>query len=180
MERIVVVGTTGSGKTTIARQISKTLDLPCVELDAIHWLPNWTELPQDEMAARVAEVVKGDRWVIEGGYSFVRDLIWPRADTLIWLDYPFGIVFGRLFRRTVRRSITGETLWPGCRESFGKAFSSDSILLWCIKTHQRNHRKFTELVKRPEYAHLDVLRFRHPREADAFIDGLVKSDVPVR
>jgi adenylate kinase family enzyme len=169
MQRIAIVGTTGSGKTTLARRTAELLGVPHVELDAINWRENWTEAPREEMTARVAEIVKSDGWVIEGGYSFVREMIWSRADTVIWLDYPFPVVFGRLFRRTMRRNITRERLWAGNQESMTRTLSRDSILVWCIRTHWRRHRQFTELVVRPEYAHLNVHRFRHPSEADAFI-----------
>ncbi len=172
MKRIAVIGTTGSGKSTLARLIAKRLALAYIELDAINWQENWTEMPRAEMADRVGKLVQGDGWVVEGGYSFVRDTIWQRADTVIWLDYPFWTVFGRLFRRTMRRAVKQEVLWAGNRESLVRAFSRDSILLWCIKTHRRRHRQYGELVMRPEYAHLKVLRFRHPYEAEEFIRSL--------
>jgi len=85
---IALMGPSGSGKTTVAARIAKALDLLHIELDSIHWLPNWTELPDDEFRAQVAEKITLDRWVADGNYKVVRDILWRRADTLVWLDLP--------------------------------------------------------------------------------------------
>ena len=172
MERIAIVGTTGSGKTTLARQIAERLGCHCCELDAINWQPNWTELEADRLVERVGNVVHTDRWIIEGNYASVRPLIWERADTLVWLDYPFPIVFARLLKRTIRRNVTRENLWSGNRESVRRTLSRDSILLWCLKTYGMRRRQYTECVANPDYSHLKVLRFRHPREVEDWLNRL--------
>nr|WP_290225542.1 hypothetical protein [Trichocoleus desertorum] len=90
MERIVVVGTTGSRKTTLARHISQRLSMPHIELDALHWEPNWLESPKDVFYSRVNQALSGDRWVVDGNYSKVRDLLWSKADTLVSVDRKFS------------------------------------------------------------------------------------------
>lgn len=172
MERIAIVGTTGSGKTTLARRMAERLGCHCCELDAINWQPNWTQLDADGMVHRVGPVVGRDRWIIEGNYPSVRPMILKRADTLLWLDYPFPIVFGRLLWRTIRRNVTQEDLWSGNRESVRRTLSRESILLWCIQSHRMRRRQYSECVADPAYAHLKVLRFRHPRELDDWLDSL--------
>ena len=86
--RIVVVGTTGSGKTTVARKLSRRLGIPHVELDALHWEPKWTPAATDVFRQRVAEALKGDAWVVDGNYSKARDLIWPRPPIWYGLTIP--------------------------------------------------------------------------------------------
>ena len=113
MERINVVGTSCSGKTTLARALATRLGVPHVELDALYWDRNWTPVPDDVFRARVIDAVRGERWLIDGGYSPVRDLTWSRADTVVWLDYPMPLVLARWARRTVRRIRSGEEFWPG-------------------------------------------------------------------
>ena len=180
MDRLSIIGTTGSGKSTLARQAAQKLAVPCVELDAIHWQrPDWTPISQDEFRSQVAEVVRGERWVIEGGYSAVRPLIWGRADTVVWLDYSFPVTFSRLLRSTIRRVACRETLWGANRETLALCLSRDSILLWCLKTHGPNRRKFAEQLALPENQHLHVRRFQAPQQAEAWLTHLGRAGAEV-
>jgi adenylate kinase family enzyme len=172
--RISVVGSTGSGKTTFARKLARRLGVPHVELDALAWGPNWTLVPVDLFKERVARAVEGDAWVIDGNYSGrgARDLVWPRADTVIWLDPPLRVIFARLFGRAVRRIRSGEELWPGTgnRETFRNQFlARDSLFWWALKTYRRRRRELPLLLARPEHAHLHVLRLRDSAEAEAWL-----------
>jgi adenylate kinase family enzyme len=163
VRRVAVVGVTGSGKTTFARGLSARLGVPYVELDALHWQPNWTGTDPDQLRARVAQAVERPGWVIEGNYSKVRDLIWPAADTLVWLDYSLALVLCRLVRRTVRRSLAREMLWGTNRERFFPNFiPPNGLFPWLFKTHPQYRREYPLALRRPEYAHLDVVRLRTP------------------
>src|SRR5215813_3241988 len=95
-QRIMIIGTTGSGKTTLASQLAKRLALSQVELDALYWNPQWTPASPEVFRERVSAALSGERWVVDGNYQLVRDLIWQRADTLIWLDYPLPLALWRL------------------------------------------------------------------------------------
>jgi adenylate kinase family enzyme len=172
MNRISIVGTTGSGKTTLSRQLARILDIPCIELDAVHWLPDWTPIERDLMIDRVRDAIGQERWVVEGNYSFVRPAIWERADTVVWLDYSLPTIFGRLARRTLRRIVFQERLWGGNRESLRRSFSRDSILLWCLRSYRRKRAQYPELLGRSENSHLRVLRFRSPRQAERWLRDL--------
>ncbi len=108
MQRVVVVGTTGSGKTTLAARLAILLNLPHIELDALHWDANWT--PSPLFRERVDKVLRASRWAVDGNYSVVRNIAWGRADTLVWLDYPFPVVMRQLTRRTLKRGLGRETL----------------------------------------------------------------------
>ena len=95
MQRVVVVGTSCSGKTTLARQLSRVLGAPHVELDGIHWMPGWQLRPVDEVRRMVGEAAAAERWVMDGNYSAVRDIVWGRATAVVWLNYPFRVVLWR-------------------------------------------------------------------------------------
>lgn len=171
--RIAVIGTSGAGKTTLARAIASVLEVPHVELDGLHWGADWTEKPESELRASLDLATSQETWVCDGNYGMVRDLIWPRADTLVWLDYSFVRVFAQAFRRTVRRAWRREELFSGNRESWRQSFASrDSILWWVIRTWCRRRREYGALLVRPEYAHLHVHRFGHPREAQRWLATL--------
>ena len=176
LRRIVVIGSSGSGKTTLARDLSARLGHPHVELDALHWEPDWQEAPDELFRARVAEAVAAERWVADGNSGKVRDLVWARADTLVWLDYPLPVFLGRLLRRTAGRIVTGEELWSGNRERLAFVLSRDSVILYALRTYRRRRREYPELLAQPEYGHLSVLRFRSPEETQRWVEGLAVTD----
>ena len=88
MQRIAILGCSGGGKSTLARALSRTLDLPLIHLDALYWLPGWVERDQAEFRGLLTEVVAGERWVIDGNYTRTLDLRLPRADTIVVIDRP--------------------------------------------------------------------------------------------
>lgn len=171
MNRVIVVGTTGSGKTTLAGQLAQKMNCPFIELDALFWNPHWVKTPPDEFRRRVAEAIVQERWAGGGNYGTARDLVWQRADTLVWLDYPLLLILTRLFRRTVRRIISQEELWAGNRESFRNAFlSRNSLFLWALQSNPKQRSAWPAELQKPEYAHLRVFRFHQPRETQNWLD----------
>ena len=115
-KRLVVIGTSGAGKTTVAEQIASIMGVPHVEFDAYRHGPNWMETPDDLFRERLSAALRGGEWVADGNYSVARDVVWPRATTLVWLDYPIRLVMWRLFWRTMRRGVLREELWNGNKE----------------------------------------------------------------
>ena len=171
--RISVIGITGSGKTTVAQRLSQSLDLPCIELDALYWAENWTGVPEEVFQQRVVSAVQAECWIIDGNYSRVRDLVRERADTVVYLNYSFGRVLWQLVLRTIRRSLSGIELWSGNRESLGLAlFSKDSILLWMLKTYHRRRRQYALLLQQPQYAHLHVVHLTSPPKTREWLASL--------
>ena len=176
--RISVVGTIGSGKTTFARKTSKLLSAPHIELDALHWEPNWVEAPNNLFRERVKRSLQGDSWVADGNYHQVRDIVWNRADTVVWLDYPFRTIITRLAKRTLRRIRTREQLWNGNQEHIRGLFTRDSVFLWALRTYRRRRRQYPILLSRPENSHLTVIRLRSPRDAEEFLSELAPLEDP--
>jgi len=173
-QRIAVVGTSGSGKTTLARQLAGRLGLAHIELDALHWDPGWTPVSSAVFLQRAEQALSGDAWVVDGNYAEVRDLIWRRADTVVWLDYGLALIMWRLVLRTFRRVSTREMLWNGNRERDLSAhfFSRDSIFLWALRTYNLRRREYPALLAAPAYAHLRAVRLRSPRDTSAWLAGL--------
>src|SRR5438046_608443 len=119
LQRVAIVGATGSGKTSLAGALVRRLALTHIELDALFWEPGWQKTPRDVFRARVERALAAEAWVTDGNYRVVRDLIWRRATALIWLDYSLPLVLWRLAQRTVRRVAQREVLWNGNRERVG-------------------------------------------------------------
>jgi adenylate kinase family enzyme len=171
--RVNVVGTSAAGKTTFAKALAARLGVPSVELDALHWETGWTEAPTAVLRQRVTEASAGDAWVVDGNYSAVRDIVWGRAEAVVWLDFPLRTVLWRYASRTRRRLRTGEELWPGTgnRERLSMhLLSRDSLLWWILSTYRRRRREYPGLLAaRPQ---LVTVRLRSAREADAWLAAL--------
>ncbi len=173
-QRIAIVGSTGSGKTTLAEAIAQRLGLPHVEIDALHWDPGWRETDIVIFRKRLSEALTGPAWVVDGNYAKVRDIIWPRADTLIWLELPLAVVLWRLFWRTLRRVVTREELWNGNKETFrGAFFSQDSLLVYVFKSRKKHRQTYPDLFQQPEYSHLRLIHFRTTAQVKSWLDTLI-------
>ena len=174
--RIAVIGTSGAGKTTLARRIAGRLNLPHVELDAINWQAGWRDLSRhapDEFIRRVTEAIQAEAWVADGTYSLVRDWVWQRATHLVWLDYQRRVIMTRVIRRSLFRAILRTELWAGNRERWRRILRPSHPIRWAWSTWARRRRETEERLARREYADLVVLRLRHPREADGAIKFLM-------
>jgi adenylate kinase family enzyme len=174
-QRIIVVGVTSSGKSTLAENLATKLDLDFIELDALHWEPNWVDAAPEVFRQRVTEAIAAPGWVIAGNYSAVRALTWPRAEAVVWLDYPLRTVFWRLLTRTLRRWWTRELLWGTNRENLWthlKLWSDDSLFHWFFKSYWRRKREIPQFLARPEYAHLKLIHFKTPQETENWLNSL--------
>jgi len=160
----------------LARRLAEALGYPHVELDALHWAPNWVERPDDAFRELAVAATAGDRWILDGNYRPIRDAVWPRATAVIWLNYGFGTVFGRALARTWRRSISGETLFSGNRETLGRAlFHRDSILRWVILTWAARRRRFGDLRASGRYPQLEWFELRTPAQAEALVADVARA-----
>jgi len=174
MRCVSVVGSTGSGKTTVAAVIGEALGIPVVELDAIHWGPDWTPVDRDEIRRQVSEIVAAGAWVIDGNYrGMAQDLVWAAADTIVWLDLPFRSNASQLIRRTSQRITGRESLWNDNRESWRTTiFSRDSILLWLAKTHRKNRKRYLQDMTSAGRSQPVWVRLRSRRGVEAWLAGL--------
>ena len=172
MHRVSVVGVPGSGKTTVGRQLAASFGVPFVELDSIFHQPGWVELPVDDFRKRVTEALTAPAWVVDGNYSAVRDLVWQRADTVVWLDLPRRRVMYRIILRTVRRALTRERLWNGNREPLSNFYRLDpakNIIRWTWVKYADYIERYGTAMQDPAYSHLTFVRLRSQHEVDAFL-----------
>lgn len=172
MPRVHVVGTSGSGKTTVAKAIANKLGIRHIELDAINWQPNWRELPKDEFRERVIEEIEHGDWTIDGNYRVVRDVIWDKVDTIVWLDIPFAPVFLRVIWRTIKRIVTREKLWNTNIEGLDALVGKYGMPMWVVRTHQKRRSEYPALLEDPSLSHIEVKRFKSLKEANKWIDSL--------
>jgi adenylate kinase family enzyme len=165
-QRIVVIGSSGAGKTTFARRLSHALQCSYIELDALHWGPSWTVRP--DFAENVRKAAAGASWVADGNYSAVRNELWGRATGIVWLNYSFPLVWSRAIKRTLRRVLLRETLFGDNRETLRRAlFDPRGVPWWIIRTFRGRRREYPRLLTR--YGHLRIVELRSPREEAAVL-----------
>jgi adenylate kinase family enzyme len=149
--------------------------VPHIELDAIFHQPGWTPLDDDTFRARVRVLTEAPAWVVDGNYSTVRDIVWERADTVVWFDLPYVQVMARTVGRTVRRTVTRQELWNGNREPWSNLYSWNprtSIIAWAATRHGVYRQRYGEAEHDPRWARLRFVRLRSQREADAFLAAM--------
>ena len=176
MKRVAVIGSSGSGKTTTAKQIADLLNCPALELDGIFHQANWQPLEDELFRQRVGDFIERESsWVTDGNYRTVRQLIWSRADTIVWLDLPLPSILRALLWRTLRRGFVRAPLWNGNRENLFNIFSLDperSVLVWSYTHHERHIAEFEGASRVPENAHLEIIRLRSRREVADWLEAL--------
>jgi adenylate kinase family enzyme len=170
MNRISVIGTSGAGKTIFADKLARILHIPHVELDELHWEADWVPAHREVFRSRVRESIRAERWVVDGNYSkSARDLVWERADTIVWLDFSFTVTISRVLRRTIYRLVTGEKCCNGNRERVGMALSRDSIILWALQSYKRHRMAYPLLLATQEQRGARTVRLHSPKEADRWL-----------
>ena len=170
--RVLVAGTSGAGKTTLAARLGVLLDLPHTELDALFHGPGW--VPRPSFRAEVAQLAAEPAWVTEWQYDAVRPLLAARADLLVWLDLPRALVLARVARRTAVRRLRGERLYNGNLEGplRGVLTDPEHVVRWAWSSHPRTGpRVLAAAAHRPD---LPVVRLRRPGEVHRWLCGPVR------
>ncbi len=168
--RFVVVGTAGAGKSTFAKAMATAAGCPHVELDSLYWGPGWAAASAEAFSQAVRAATAGERWVADGNYSVVRDLLWSRATHIVWLNYGRSTVMSRVVARTIRRLLFRTPICNGNQESLRMAFlSRDSILLYAFTTFTRNRRRFAALRDDPTHRHLRWVELTESSQAMAYV-----------
>ena len=172
IQRVFVLGASGSGKTTFARAIARRLEVDHIELDSIHWQPNWTPREKTSFLAEVDQRTAAPRWAMDGNYRSASRLTWPRADTFVWLDYPMRVVFWRLSRRTFARWWHDIELWNGNRERLWEHFLTDkSLYLWMMQSWRRYRYEYPKLLRQQATLGRRVIRFHSPEAAAKWLES---------
>ena len=174
MNRIIVVGTTGSGKSKVAKELAEKLGFTYIQMDLLFWEPNWTEPKNEIFLKKVEESVIQATWVLDGNYGRTHHLTWTKADSVVWIDYPFWLTFYQNLTRGLTRAIKRNEIWPdtGNKESLSRLFSKNSILIWLFKTYKPNRQRYLSRMKDPQYSHIRFIHLRSRKEVRDFLNGL--------
>ena len=168
-QRVIVAGTSGSGKTHLAARIGAELQIPHIEIDALHHGPGWTKRPTFE--ADVERFAQSPKWVTEWQYPTVRPLLAERADLVVWLDLSLTHVMWQVTRRTIGRALRREVLWNGNVEPplWTILRDRDHIVRWAWRTHGQTRERVAALAaQRP---HLNVIHLGDRAEIERWVAG---------
>jgi hypothetical protein len=171
--RISVVGNSGSGKSTFAAALADRLGLRHIELDGIYHQPGWQALSVGAFRHRVRQALGAGDWVVDGNYSsVVPAVVWPRADTVVWLDFSRSVVATRIVSRTVRRARSGELICNGNTEAWSNLWRRGGVIRWSLGHHGTYRARFAAAASDPRWAHARFTRVASPAAADAFLASL--------
>lgn len=178
VDRVLVYGVTGSGKTTLAGRLGELTGLPWHEVDALTWEPGWRQVPEAEQHRRVRALIAGDRWILDSGYGSMLPFLLPRTELVVGLDYGRSRTFWWLVRRTFSRIRDQQEICNGNTESLRQLLGRNSILRWHLTSYARKRERMAAWSNDPEAP--DIVRFRHPRETDAWLLRLAEARQPRR
>ncbi len=173
MQRVLVVGTSGCGKTTVAEEIARHFRLPHIELDELFWKPGWGRSTDDEFCAKLERATAGDRWVVDGNYFYkLGGELWRRADTVVWLDLPLPKILWRAAKRTVTQALTRKRLWSGNRERLSHLWRRGFIMRWAMQSHPENRVRYEKAINDPRNTHITFVRLRSSQEVRDWLAGV--------
>ncbi len=174
MRRIIVVGSSNSGKSTLAERLANKLNASFIELDALFWEPNWVEAEIEVFRDRIRHAIAADSWVMAGNYSRQVDVSWPLADTIVWLDLPMRTVLIRCIRRTWGRYRSQELLWGTNRENFWEHLMfwspEKSLITFTVRHHRSRRRRFEAAIRDPRWSHINFVRLRSVEEVEQWVE----------
>lgn len=177
MQRLSVVGSTGAGKSTLARAIAGRLAVPYFELDAFMHQAGWHPRPDSEFLDEVEKATSGAGWVVDGNYRrfVIEGPVWQRADTVVWLDLPRRTIMRQVIARTVRRAVTREVLWNGNREPLSNFISrdpDDNVILWAWVKYHEFVQRYLDAMADPRWGGINFVRLRSHAEARSWLESI--------
>lgn len=169
--RILFYGVTGSGKSSAAHAYAEASGLPEYSADDdVGWFPQWQQRGIEEQRRLAADIASREEWVLDSAYATWRDLVLPRAELIVALDYPRWVSLFRLLRRSLRRAASGQLVCNGNTESFRRLLAKDSIIRWHFQSFARKRRVIRAMSADPDLP--PVIVFKHPRELSRWLSNV--------
>lgn len=173
-KRTIVFGSTGVGKTTMVKRISEDFSLPGICMDSLRRDSGRSDSPEETFSRLVAENIKDDTWIMDGSYACVQDIVWPRADAIVWLDYPFWISISRLVQRCLYRIFIRKSSEKPIKARNQPARERTWTYLRAILTGRKRCQQYFAALYNSNNAHLHIIRLFSPQDAELWLDLLKK------
>ncbi len=171
--KIIVTGTSCTGKTTLGKKLGAALEITQIDLDDLHFLPNWVEKEDALFIQEVNDAVDSmNNWIVSGSYQTVlKDTIWQKATVIIWLDYPLHLILRRCFIRTFRRIVYKEKCCGENYESLRRMLFEENMFLWILKTYWKRKERLKSW-RNGIFAHKKWMVLTHPKEESKLYSSL--------
>jgi len=166
IKRILVIGTSGAGKSTFAQRAAERLELPFFASDPFYWEPGWGIATAKQVRQRVGQVVLQEAWVLDGNFDDERELVWKQADCIVWLDYSLATIGRRVVFRNLRWLVTGQPTWSGNRMTLQRAISG---IRHAFQSHALKRKNYPAWLAETPSA--EIHRFENSREAETWLAG---------
>jgi len=175
--KINVVGTSGSGKSTFSKKLSRKINHSYIEMDELHWKSNWVESTNKDFFEKLKKKLSSENWILDGNYFKAQDIKWEKINQVIFLDLPLWLVLFRVIRRSISRAIKREKLWHGNKESLLRLFfSKESMIVHTVRTFQKNKYRFNELSRSKKYKYIEFIKLKSQKEVDEFLSNYILVD----
>ena len=167
MNRIHVIGASGSGKSVLAKQVAERLSIPFFATDSWFWKEGWIVASAQEVGAATRCFFENDRYVMDGNFDNRRQDIWPRADCIVWLDYPLPVVLKRIVSRNLGWWLRGERGWSPSRWTLRRALDG---IIYSTRSHTRKRRLYPGYLS--ESAQREVYRLRTVQDTGEWLSTI--------
>ena len=167
MERVVIIGCGGAGKSTLAGKLGEKTGLPVIHLDQIWWSPgNWQHLEREEFDARLKAEMEKPRWILDGNFNRTMELRLEKCDTIIYLDMNRFVCLKNWLGRVIKNwGHARADMAEGCAEWIDPEFA-----LWIWNFNRKNRKRYYELIRNQEGKQVYILRSR--REVERFLEHM--------
>lgn len=167
MKRILVIGTSGTGKSTLAQRLSNVLHLPFFASDPFYWDAHWKPASDAKVLQQVQDVIRREAWILDGNFDNERGLVWRQADCIIWLDYSLATICRRVILRNLFWVLTQQPTWSGNRMTLRRALSGSRH---AIKSYSLKRQNYPHWLA--ELSGITIHRFHTTRETEAWLQSL--------
>jgi adenylate kinase family enzyme len=174
-KRTIIFGSTGVGKTTMVKQIAEEFDLPVIDVDSLRREAGRSKSPEETFVRLITESIKGDTWIIDGSYTSVQDIVWPRAEAIVWLDFSFWVFLSRLIKRSLYRIFIRKKTEKPIKGRNQPARERAQTYLRAIFTGKRRRQRYFATIYNSKNAHLHIIRLSSPEEVQLWLHQ-TKSD----
>lgn len=178
MKRVVVMGASGAGKSTFSEELAAAVGASHIDRDRF-----WSDsvpMESPEYGAAIEKAISVDTWVFDGMPYYVEDLVFPRVDTVVCLDYPKRVVMSRVIRRSLKQSLLRQQVGVHSPQPFKDWRKAEHPVRWAWSTYLERREQMGDWANRPEVRHAKWILLKSPQQASRWLERQQSPDLVLR